>query len=342
MLKEEEIMEIGILHRQGLSNREISRQLGISRNTVRRYLDNHQKSCYQRENTRMSKLEPWKEWIKQRVLQAHPHCLPATVIAREIRALGYDGGLRQVQYYVASLKPNIPEMPLVRFETPAGEQMQVDWAVFRRGHAPLSAFIATLCWSRYTYVEFVTNERFETLRACHFNAFEYFHGITKTILYDNMKTVVQQRNAYGAGLHRFHSGLWALARDLGFTPRLCQPYRAQTKGKVERFIRYLRNSFYLPLSTNLERAGLVLDVETANIEVLKWLRDIANQRVHQTTQEVPHQRWKKEVDFLQPYVTQSDSVSSSALPIATIFPAVYETVCLQHSLETYDLLLGAI
>lgn len=191
-------------------------------------------------------------------------------------------------------------------------------------------------------MEFVTNERFETLRACHLNAFEYFHGIPKTVLYDNMKTVVQQRNAYGAGLHRFHAGLWALARDLGFTPRLCQPYRAQTKGKVERFIRYLRNSFYIPLSTNLERAGLVLDLETANIEVRKWLREVANQRVHQTTQEVSYQRWKKEIDFLQAYVAQSYAVSSSPLPVTIMSPVIYETVCLQHSLETYDLLLGVI
>lgn len=342
MLKEEETMEIGILHRQGLSNREISRKLGISRNTVRRYLKRPQPHCYQRKNTGISKLDPWKAWIKNRVLQAHPHWIPATVIAREIRDLGYDGGVRQVQYYVASLKPSVPDMPLIRFETPAGEQMQVDWAVFRRGHAPLSAFIATLGWSRYTYVEFVTNERFETLRACHLNAFAYFHGVPKAVLYDNMKTVVQQRNAYGAGLHRFHAGLWALARDLGFTPRLCQPYRAQTKGKVERFIRYLRHSFYVPLNTNLDRAGLVLDHETANLEVRKWLRDVANQRVHQTTLEIPYKRWEKEVDSLQAYIPQSDLVVNSLSPTPIIAQAVYETACLQHSLQVYDRLLGGI
>ena len=161
--------------------------------------------------------------------------------------------------------------------------------------------MATLGWSRYTYVEFVTDERFETLRRCHEQAFAYFEGVPGEVLYDNMKTVVQQRNAYGTGLHRFHPGLWEMARRLGFRPRLCQPYRARTKGKVERFIRYLRYSFYVPLVAQLRQAGLVLDVETANMEVLKWLRDVANVRIHTVTEEQPAVRWRQERAVLQAY-----------------------------------------
>lgn len=110
----------------------------------------------------------------------------------------------------------------------------------------------------------------------------YFQGVPKEVLYDNMRTVIQQRDAYGAGRHQFHKGLWDFARQFHFTPRVCQPYRAQTKGKVERFIRYLRHSFYYPLASRLQQAGLHLDVETANLEVLKWLRDVANVREHNT------------------------------------------------------------
>jgi hypothetical protein len=154
-----------------------------------------------------------------------------------------------------------------------------------------------------------------------------------------MKTVIQQRNAYGKGLHRFHSGLWELARDVGFTPRLCQPYRAKTKGKVERFIRYLRYSFYIPLISQLKQAGLELDKETANIEVLKWLRDVANVRDHQTTGEQPQARWQQEVKLLQAYT----SVSVKQAPVATEhcirIPQQFPPVNLQHDLAVYESLL---
>lgn len=339
MLKGEEVMEIKILQRQGYSIRAISRELGISRNTVRQYLRNEAEAGYKLRTARPSKLEPWKEYIRGRIEAASPNWIPATVIEREIRERGYTGSIRLLRYYMAALKPKAKEEPLIRFETQPGEQMQVDWGVFRRGKEPLSAFVATLGYSRYTYVEFVTDERFETLQACHKNAFEYFQGVPKEILYDNMKTVIQQRNAYGAGLHRFHPGLWALAKQTGFSPRLCQPYRAKTKGKVERFIKYLRYSFYIPLEASLKQAGLILDVETANIEVRKWLRDIANERIHQTTQEQPTVLWKKELPALQTYETYESPVNQSNICDnngGLSIPAAWERINLQHSLHVYE------
>ena len=188
-------------------------------------------------------------------------------------------------------------------------------------------------------MEFVSDERFATLKSCHENAFSYFQGVPQEVLYDNMKTVIQQRNAYGNGLHRFHPGLWELAKQTGFTPRLCRPYRARTKGKVERFIRYLRYSFYVPLVAQLKQAGLVLDVETANIEVLKWLRDVANVREHQTTGAQPLVRWQEEVTALQPYRVRPETII--ALPKATdaLRPSCFEPVNLQHDLSVYETLL---
>ena len=79
-------------------------------------------------------------------------------------------------------------------------------------------------------------------------------------------------------------------KNCGFRPRLCAPYRAQTKGKVERFIRYLRHSFYVPLASRLAQEGLIVDRETANLAVGRWLREVANVRVHGTTGEVPAER----------------------------------------------------
>ncbi len=96
-----------------------------------------------------------------------------------------------------------------------------------------------LGWSRATYVEFCDDERVETLILAHENARLSFGGVPIEVLYDTMRTVGIERNTYGRGNHRFHPGLLDDARHAGFLPRLCQRYRAQTKGKVERFIGYL-------------------------------------------------------------------------------------------------------
>jgi transposase len=114
----------------------------------------------------------------------------------------------------------------------------------RRGADPLSVFVAVLGHSRMAYVQFVIDERLETLMACREAAFTFFGGTPHEVLYDNMRTVVIGRDAYGPGKHRLQPGFRDFAHHHGFLPRLCRPYRAQTKGKVERFIRYLRQSFW--------------------------------------------------------------------------------------------------
>ena len=291
-------MEITILHKQGHSIRAIARMTGRSRNTVRAILrrDERQGEAVQRR-TRATLITPYADYVKQRMAQ-----LPgifASVLYREVLALGYSGSARTLRRYVQSLRDKqSSEMPDNRFETQPGEQMQVDWAVFSRGHPPLHAFVATLGWSRYTYVEFTRSEQFDALRICHQNAFAYFGGVPREVLYDNMKTVVIERNAYGKGRHRFHDGLWQLARHYGFMPRVCQPYRARTKGKVERFIHYLRHNFYAP-ALSLD-PNLVTDIAELNAHALRWLRDVANIRRHGTTGQTPLERWHQELEHLQP------------------------------------------
>ncbi|ESU76689.1 Transposase (plasmid) [Shigella dysenteriae WRSd5] len=110
----------------------------------------------------------------------------------------------------------------------------------------------------------------------------------------NMKTVVLQRDAYQTGQHRFHPSLWQFGKEMGLSPRLCRPFRAQTKGKVERMVQYTRNSFYIPLMTRLRPMGSTVDVETANRHGLRWLHDVANQRKHETIQARPCDRWLEE------------------------------------------------
>ncbi len=338
MLNQERCMELRILHQQGNSIKSISRMTGHSRNTVRRYIHSDQSEPGYSRRLRPSKLDPFKQYIQSRVAAMAPDRIPSTVVYREIQAQGYSGGERIVRTYVSSLYPAAAPEPVVRFETKPGEQMQVDWCVFKRGQHPLSAFVATLGYSRMSYVEFVDNERFEQLKQCHINAFEYFGGVPHQALYDNMKTVVIERNRYGEGRHQFHSGLWDLAKHCGFTPHLCRPYRAQTKGKVERFNRYLRNSFYYPLVGLLKQADLNLDVATANVEVWKWLRDVANVRVHDTTKVQPVARLGEEQAALLPLPHRALTQPKAAPPLKVAWP----TESLQRSPAEYDRLVGAL
>src|SRR5207244_10728419 len=120
---------------------------------------------------RPAKLDPCKRYVIERVGAAAPEVIPASVLLMELRERGYSGGYTMLKLFVASLRPKQAVEPAIRFETDPGEQMQVDWAVIRRGSNRLSVFVATLGWSRAAYVEFVTDERVETLIEAHENAF---------------------------------------------------------------------------------------------------------------------------------------------------------------------------
>lgn len=196
MIKVEVFMTIWVLHQQGASVREIARRLSVSRNTVRRYLrGGEEMPRYQRRSGRPSKLDGVRGYLERRIDQALPHRLPATVLFREAQALGYTGGERILRQLVSSRYAKAPAEPVVRYETEPGEQMQVDWAVIRRGSAALSAFVAVLGYSRSTYVEIVDNERIESLLGCQSRALAHFGGVPRKVLYDNMKTVVIRSNS---------------------------------------------------------------------------------------------------------------------------------------------------
>jgi transposase len=291
-------MEVRILRRQGKSLRVIAREVGASVNTVRRYLAGDEPPRYRARPSRPGKLAPYEAYLRERVAAAHPGWIPVPVLYREVKELGFSGCERTVSRFVRVLKPAKAEDPVVRFETEPGRQMQVDWIEFRRER--LSAFVATLGHCRASFVRYVTDERIETLLACHVAAFEFFGGVPREVLYDNVKTVVIERDAYGPGQHRFHATLWDLAKHYGFAPRLCRPYRARTKGKVERFNRYLRHSFHGPLVSRLKQSGLRLDCAGANLAVLRWLTEVANARVHGDTERVPAQVLLEERAQLQP------------------------------------------
>ncbi len=338
MITKEELMKIQILHQQGMSQRAIARELGISRNTVKRYLRlGVDTPKYATRKKRTSMLEPYKSFLHSRIAQAKPVHLSGVVLFREIQELGYTGSLSLLRHYLHRYRGIKAPAPIVRFETKAGKQMQVDWGQMRGGKEPLHAFIAVLGYSRAMFVVFTDNMRYDTLEHCHRLTFDYFQGIPQEVWYDNMKTVVIERDAYGEGRHKLHQPFYQFAKSMGFLPKLCHNYRPQTKGKVERMVRYVRDNFYRPLSTKLAALGQRIDLRTANDEVCLWLETIAHQRIHDTTKQKPADRLAEERPALQALPPQILPVTASQAETVRL-PSVnlLNRQPLHHDLSIYD------
>jgi len=176
-----------------------------------------------------------------------------------------------------------------------------------------------------------TGKHAATLCAGLRDAFDYFGGVPEHVLFDNTKAVVIERDAYGSGLHRWNDELKTLAEACGFVPRLCRPYRAKTKGKVERFNSYLKASFIVPLAASVQASGLKFDASIANAHVRRWLDEVANARVHATTKVVPAVRLAEERAVMLP-APALRAAQRVAMPVES----------LQHALAIYDELLEVL
>lgn len=287
------------LLRQGVSISAVARQTGHDRKTVRKLRDASQHPPPQARGHRERLLDPYASYLRER---AAAGVLNATKLFAEIQQYGYSGGVAQVRRFVHPLRPVVPRVT-ERFETPPGWQAQVDWTscgrIWQAGQLrPLSAFVFTLGYSRRQYVEFTVRQDLETFLRCHLHAFHHFGGIPAELLYDNLKTAVDHRR--GDGTVVWNQRFQDFADAYGFVPRACQPYRAQTKGKVERGIRYLKGNFLLGLDvTSFTLAEL-------NRDALGWLRDTADVRIHGTTHEQPLARWPAEQAALRPLAGRPD------------------------------------
>lgn len=187
VLKKGEIRMIRKLREEGMGIKAIARKLGHCPKTVRKYvrLDGDKPKRIERKS-RGSLVDPYLPYIAG-ILQ-EDHEIPATVLYDQIREMGYTGSLRRVQEIIQRhdfRQRSKQEEELVRFETKPGVQLQVDWIEFRK--EGLSAFVATLGYSRMSYVEYVRDSKLETLIACHMNAFAYFGGVPHEALYGVVK-----------------------------------------------------------------------------------------------------------------------------------------------------------
>jgi transposase len=218
---------------------------------------------------RPSMVDPYLEFIRQ-TLDQHPR-LRATRIYHMIRERGYDGSVVQLRRAVARLRPQIRE-PFLRLEAFAGEQAQVDWAHFGhvmvgRARRALSCFVMTLSYSRALYLEFFFDQTTENFLRGHVHAFDTWNGQPRLILYDNLKSAVLERR--GAQIH-FNPRLVELSAHYHFAARPCQVRAGNQKGRVERAIRYVRDSFW---------AGRTFTtLAECNRQAWLWRDQVAHQR----------------------------------------------------------------
>ncbi len=246
----------------------IASELGLHADTVRAALETARFN--RRTVVRKSQLDPYVPFLRA-TLEQYPK-LRATRLHEMITARGYRGSVTQTRALVRRLRPKPVAEAYLRLHTLPGEQAQVDWGHF--GHVQvgqarrsLSAFVMVLGWSRALHVLFTLDQTMESFLRGHVEAFTYFRGVARTLLYDNLKSAVLARQGNAI---EFHPRLLELAGHYHFLPRPCAVARGNEKGRVERQIRFLRDRFFA--------ARRFRDVDDLNAQFLRWREDWAHAR----------------------------------------------------------------
>jgi transposase len=296
MFRGKDVQEIQELKTQGLSLRAISELTGYDRKTIRRYLvAGNTAPVYGPRPSAPSKLDLFKPYLEERMRAG---VWNAQVLLRELRQKNYRGGYTILKDWLHPQREAAQVVAVRRFETAPGKQAQVDWghlgSVWHQGRQrKIWGFAMTLGYSRRMMAEAATDQKLGTLLRMHEAAFEEWQGVPEEILYDRMKTVWTGTDERGEIV--WNTVFLDFARYWGFTPRLCRPYRAQTKGKIESGVKYIRRNFLCGLQGR--EPGSLTDF---NAQLREWVVTVANQRVHGTTREQVLLRWDGDQFSLQP------------------------------------------
>ena len=279
-----------MMKRQGMKISQIAEALGKSERTIYYYLSEPPRPRKKREYT--SKLDPYKTYIDT-ILEDDP-TFNREVLLRNLRKQKYEGGITILRDYAASKAEDVSRKAVIRFETEPGYQAQVDWKLLGSclvdgKYQKLYAFVMVFGYSRAPFVFHTTSMDQATFLMCHVLAFTYFGGVPEEILYDNMKTAFIYSTEDGRWRPNKH--LMSLAVHYGFTPRRCQIRRPQTKGKVERFIHYYENNFWIECKNH----NVILD--EINETVVAWIKDISIKPI-QGLGESRRKRFDHEKNFL--------------------------------------------
>ncbi|MGP4073307.1 IS21 family transposase [Piscibacillus sp. B03] len=289
MVQNGEFFMIKEMYQKGWSITAISDKTEFDPKTIRKYIKSDQLPKRKQSSPRVSKLEPYKDYLRERIREGTTNC---SVLLDEIQAMGYDGKMTILRDFVRPFRQQPKKQATIRYETAPGKQAQMDW-----GHVgkydvdgemkEIYAFTIVLSYSRMKYVEFTDNMNLETLMKCHMNAFAYFNGVPEQILYDNMKTAVIKHSPVEI---RFNKKFEEFLAYYGISPKACKPYRPQTKGKIENVVGYVKKNFLQRRHSDT--------LNGINQEVRQWLEQTANKKVHETTKESPQIRFQHEQKYL--------------------------------------------
>ena len=300
-----EIVLIHDLKKQGLSLTAIARKVGCDRKTVRKYLERGLEGpAYGPRQPRDRLLDPYETYLRERVL-TFPDLSGARLL-REVREMGYEGGYTAVTDFLRDVRPPARTRFERRFETPPGRQAQVDFAEFTVSFTDepgvtrkVWLFSIILGHSRWLWGRFVASQNLQSVMRCHIAAFAAMDGVPKEVLYDRMKTAVIGEDE--AGVVTYNASLVALLNHYGVVPRACRPYRAKTKGKIERPFRYIRQDFFL--------ARTFRNLDDLNVQFDGWRETVVNPRVHATTRRVVNEALAEE----RPNLTRLPAIPYNAV-----------------------------
>jgi transposase len=281
----------------------IASQLDVHPDTVRLAIESDAFRVAGRDRKTMT--APYLDFIED-MLRQYPR-LRATRLYQMLTGRGYRGSVVQLRRVVRKIRPTVREA-FLRLERLPGEQAQVDWASFGtvavgRARRKLSCFVITLSYSRALWLEFFFDQRLETFLLGHVHAFQDWGGVPRTILTDNLRSVVLERR--GDQIH-FHPRIIELAAHYHFAPMPCNIRRGNEKGVVERYVRYIRESF--------SAARTFHSLDEFNHQALVWRDEVAHQRPHPEQKErtvrqvfeeeqvrlLPHPEHVMETDCIQP------------------------------------------
>lgn len=283
MISRRLVFEIRQLQARGFSRRSIARQLGISRETVMKYLADPYPADRKKRAPRPSRLDPYREMITAMIEECPD--IKAPVVLRQLRKKGFTGGITIVRDLLRRIRgTRSKRKSFIRFESQPGQQMQIDWGYFGTldyGHnrRRLYGLVILEGYSRMLHVFFSHSQKQDYLHPGLLEAFIRFDGIPEEIVVDNMLTAVTERVGT---IIRFNEAFLDFLGRFSITPHACTVRSPYEKGKVERAISYIRQNF-LPLK---RFTGLT----DAQKQMCHWLDTVANSRQHQTTGQRPVDR----------------------------------------------------
>lgn len=270
---------------RGMAKKAIARELELDIKTVRKWLATEWRP--QRRERDEPALAKHDEWIRKRFPEVG---YSAKVLHRELSELGYDGSYVTVQRYVRPLRTaGQPETATARYETAPGAQAQVDWGMLNvwigAAKVKVHLFVMVLGFSRRIFARAYLNEKLGNLLDGHEAAFAHFGGRTETILYDNPRTIVLAKDE-STGEVAWNRRFKDRMDFYGVEIKLCRYYRAQTKGKVESGVKYVKR--------NALAGRRFESLDELNAWLATWALTVADERVHGTTHEIPRERFERD------------------------------------------------